>query len=592
MKKEKLLSIFKGIAKALLKTLLVVAVAAVAIAAALWFSRYSLARFAASRILPHGEGLENTFSIDRLGLSGVKVSDVRLGGFPCAPSFKSLSVEWSLGGLRERRIDSVALEGLSLDFTHRPQGFSMPSAGGVGQKPLQRDVLQGWKIDRAGATTEQLDLSPLLLAATTNGLALPNQTAQLSLDLTRTGPLYSLMARGSLLGKPVDGNVRYEQDAASGSLKLGWALPDFGLGERQRLENVSLSMNFAFAEAHGLDCSAKGRLSIGPCGWSLPVEAGAKPDGSFSLRAAAEGIMLTDADPLVADALDFAIGDKAPWGFVFSANCAPVFELSVAGGVPSWKATVSVSDASVSAQGAPVPLSVKDVGVRGSAEGTGRLVKVSPCMVWFGGATVGAIPLGRSHATIIADGGHVMVSEAALGFCGGTIRLYSLILNLENLSTGFTLMLDGLQLSDFLTLFPQLHGSTATGRLYGRMPLRVTKETELRLGESFLYTPPGESGIMKISDPRILTDLLAQAGLPPAVCESLGQALRDMEYEVLRLDLVNPRQEDGRVAIRLRGKTAGTATPTPVNINTNINGPIERFLNLAIKTAKMKESFK
>lgn len=588
----KTLPALKKAARVILIALAAVAGAAVVAAAALWFSRYAIARRVVSAALPHGEGLENTFTIKRLGLGGVELADVRLGGFPCAPSFRTFSASWSIGGLREKRIDSVALEGLAVDFTHKPENFSMPSAGGVGPRPLQKDILMGWRIDRASAGTAELDLAPFLAGAEKAGLTLPAKTAKLSLRLDRTGPSYKIAAKGTLLGKPVVGSALYRQDAADGTIDLRWTFPDFGLGERQRVEDVSLSMLFAFAEARGVECSAEGWLGVGPCAWRLPVEAGAKADGSFSCKVSAEGIMLTGKDPLVADILDIALGSKVPDKLEFSANVSPGFEISGAGGAASWQASVSVSEATVSAPDATVPFSVENARLRGSAEGAGALIKIKPCMVGFDGATVGAVPLGRSYAMLMPDNGRLMISEASFGFCGGAMRLYALYLNLENLTAGFTLFLDNLEMSEFLALFPRLKGSTATGRLYGRMPLRFTKEAELRLGESFLYTPPGETGSIQIADPAMLTSLLAQSGLPDPVCESLGRALRNMEYEVFRLDLVHPRDEDGRLEIKLRGKTAGGAAPTPVNFNTNINGPIEKLLNLAIKTARMKESFK
>ncbi|MBR0055854.1 MAG: YdbH domain-containing protein, partial [Kiritimatiellae bacterium] len=163
----------------------------------------------------------------------------------------------------------------------------------------------------------------------------------------------------------------------------------------------------------------------------------------------------------------------------------------------------------------------------------------------------------------------------------------ALRLNKADLSAGFTLILDDLQLNDIVALAPPLRGSQATGRLYGRLPLRVAADGQIRLGEGFIYSPPGETGNIKVSNPEAVTSMLAQAGLPPPVCDNLAKALRNLDYDVLRFDLVNPRGDDGRVAIRLQGKSPDGKIVTPVNLSANVNGPIERFLNLAIRTAQL-----
>ena len=71
-------------------------------------------------------------------------------------------------------------------------------------------------------------------------------------------------------------------------------------------------------------------------------------------------------------------------------------------------------------------------------------------------------------------------------------------------------------------------------------------------------------------------------------CASLEQALRNLDYDVLRLDLTRGEDGENRLAIRLDGSAAEGKKKTPVNLRLNLNGDIEETINVAIEAAGLR----
>ncbi|MBR3086936.1 MAG: YdbH domain-containing protein [Kiritimatiellae bacterium] len=580
--------IFRRLARAALAclaTTLLLALAALLLAV---LFRRGIASSLLRAILPHGPGYENELRVSRLGIGGADIVGVRLGGFPLAPSCRSIHVGWSPSGLLSKRIDAVEIDGIGLDASHSVPGFAFPALGKAGEPGMSRDILQGWTIASARASTGDLDFSALVPPGAPIPAALAR--ARLSIESAADDGQNSIRIAGSIAGQPVSASIAYSQSSADGAISLGWTLPAFLAEGEQSLEKLSVEIKFAFAEARGVELHSTGTASLAPCEWRLPFAFDMTPDGKMSFSASLADLRLDGDDPAVKDSVALATSLgllDAVSNLAFSGEFTAGVKATAGRGGFSWEASASLASLDASATVAGIPFALRGGRARGAASGCGGVLSIDPCHVGFNGLSAGLIDFGRSRATILPSASSLVVSEASIGFCGGNVRLYALSLNMASLSTGFTVFLDNLMLSDFLALFPQLAGSQATGCLYGRIPLRIAEAGTLRLGESFVYTPPGETGNVKIANPEFLTGFLAQAGLPRRECDNFAKALRNLDYEVFRMDLLNPRGDDGRIAIRLKGKARDVAVVTPVNINASINGPIEKFLNLTIKTAKI-----
>ena len=186
------------------------------------------------------------------------------------------------------------------------------------------------------------------------------------------------------------------------------------------------------------------------------------------------------------------------------------------------------------------------------------------------------------HATVRVTEKALLVTEASAGFCGGKANLYSLFLNPENLNTGFTLFIDDVNAGEALTHLNGFRGE-ASGRLHGKVRLFVREGGKaVRLSDAFLYSTPGETGKLKLLDPAPVTDNLAMAGLDEATRKNVADALTDLDYSVLRLNL---KRGDGRSAT-LSTTVRGTATrgdlSVPVDITLNFNGELEQIINTGL----------
>lgn len=535
-------------------------------------------------VLPHGEGAENRLDVRRIRRSALEVENVFLGGFPTAPSCRSAKVRFSLSGLREKRIDSIEATGLDFNLAYRVERFAMPTLGGSGIRRVPDDPLQGWQIRRLDIETDGIDLSPTLPPPAR--AILPNPTCSATLRAEFAHGVYAGTVVGSFLGGPLKGSLDYDPSAASGKLSLH-GVPSLNVKKAPDLGGVDAVAAFHFSGTNGLVCAADCSVGLQACAWKLLATLNAGQDG-FHLEVSLPKTEFDETEPTIATALAIAPIPDTVADIHFSGRASATVDVRAAGGAPTWSARAEISGVDGSANLGGIPASVSGGRSFVSAKGVGDFLRPASIPIAFTNAAFGMVSFGEGRAMLMADDKTLMITEGSVAFCGGHVRLYALYLNFERLSTGFTVILDDLHAGEFLRQFPDLEGSVATGRLYGRLPLRIVNGSELRLSEGFLYSPPGETGTISLAKPEVVTDLLGQSGVPAPVCKNLAKALTNLEYDTLRLDLHQPRMADGRLAIILKGKASDGKVVTPVNLNATVNGPIERLLNMAIKTAKLK----
>ena len=165
--------------------------------------------------------------------------------------------------------------------------------------------------------------------------------------------------------------------------------------------------------------------------------------------------------------------------------------------------------------------------------GFGSHADLQPFGVLFKEARLGAVALDAGSFWFRGGGDSILLTEGRAGFCGGVVRVYALHMNLASLDAGFTVLLDGLEAGALLGLFPDVRG-TATGQLYGKLPLAIRKGSAVRLRDAYLFSPPGQVGRIELEDPAVVVDKLSASGVPEEACASLEQALRNLDYDVLR----------------------------------------------------------
>ena len=105
---------------------------------------------------------------------------------------------------------------------------------------------------------------------------------------------------------------------------------------------------------------------------------------------------------------------------------------------------------------------------------------------------------------------------------------------------------------------------------------------KIRLGNLYLYSTPGEKGSIRMDDPEPLVENLAAGGLPAETRDSLSKALRNLSYEVLKLDLRPDKDGASSLSVGIRGSARSGDVEVPVSLQLNFHGDIERLVNLGI----------
>ena len=90
------------------------------------------------------------------------------------------------------------------------------------------------------------------------------------------------------------------------------------------------------------------------------------------------------------------------------------------------------------------------------------------------------------------------------------------------------------------------------------------------------------------TDAQDAADSLALAGLDDANRRSVANALTDMDYSVLRLDLRRTSADEAALGIRLEGSATRGEVTVPVVLNITLHGAIEQLINTGLKLNSKK----
>lgn len=250
--------------------------------------------------------------------------------------------------------------------------------------------------------------------------------------------------------------------------------------------------------------------------------------------------------------------------------------------VPVWSAKLPIKNLSVDLTMEDKIYSVQGFSVTPAASGLADHIDIATLRPRAKSITASGFELSDFHASVRVTDKAILVTEAAAGFCGGQVNLYSLFLNPKNLNTGFTLFLDDINAGEALAHFNGFSGE-ASGRLHGKVKLFVREGGKaIRLSDAFLYSTPGETGKLKLADPTSVTDNLALAGLDEATRGNVADALTDLDYSVLRLNLKRGEDRSATLSTTLRGTATRGKLSVPVDLTLNFNGDLEQLINTGL----------
>jgi len=353
------------------------------------------------------------------------------------------------------------------------------------------------------------------------------------------------------------------------------------------------------------DISIDGQLVVRAAALSdqaltVKLEARLRPDTTWEGKASVEGPGLAAQasgrfDPAT-KALDFAVPvvsvDLKVWQnflqrFVFIPGGAVELGGTLTGSAQgrwagkafSAAAKVHVADGrvvspahNVTADGVTVDLEFTDLDKFETKPGTLRVAALQ----------VGRFALRDIDAEFaFADTNRIAVSRAALKALGGSLAVepFKYFLNLRELDV--VVLADNISVEEVMALTKDLPAK-ASGRVDGRLPLRID-DGGLRLGTGWLALKPGVSAQIQFSAAGLLTSGVPVKDPRYPVLKKIESGLLQLRVGELRLDIRPPDAPAGRTAqLHVVGEPVDPEVKAPVTLDLNVNGPLEKLLNMGM----------
>ena len=193
---------------------------------------------------------------------------------------------------------------------------------------------------------------------------------------------------------------------------------------------------------------------------------------------------------------------------------------------------------------------------------------------------------------LVWDGGMVrwqfrhdalLVEQADVRWCDGWLHTYGVPLDLHDPRLEADLYAERIELGRLLQQAKALQG-TGTGRLYGRIPVKADRGG-LRLEQSYLYSMPGETGILKLTNVDLIDQALEQGRTDAKVRQQVCEALHNLRYSVLRMDL-SGGGTNAVMGFQVLGRSVEQPAAPPVELDVNLHAALEEFLNFGLQTAR------
>lgn len=258
----------------------------------------------------------------------------------------------------------------------------------------------------------------------------------------------------------------------------------------------------------------------------------------------------------------------------------PVAAWTVRGSLKDVDATYSLADEK--------RIDVDNLRVRFGVDGIANHKDIAPLFPRADAISAAGFTLSNVFASVRATERSYLVTEAGAECCGGELRLYSLFLDPEKLSAGATVFAEGVDAGEILAHISAFNG-TATGRLHGKLPFFLKDGKKLHLKDSYLFSTPGTTGTMRITNAQPILDNLAVAGVPEAERANLAKALANLDYKVLKVELVRGEDgEDSALALNIEGTSTCGKTTVPVKLDVTFHADLDLLVNTGMTISRRK----
>ena len=376
-------------------------------------------------------------------------------------------------------------------------------------------------------------------------------------------------------------------------IAVPWAAGRYGgtwLERQGYPSDIAMTFDYCWRRGPGIEGSL--RVAVRGTPWCVKAKFGAS-FGEWQADVSMPETEFSESDPALRRTLE-RYPLKAVSNLVFSGSVALDAKIrrTPQMPVPVWSVKVPVCDLSAHLFAGGKEMSVEGFSVTAGASGIADHVDISPLFPRAKKISAVGCVLSDFHASVRATEKSLLVTEAEASFCGGKVSLYSVFLDPKRLNAGFTVFLDEVETGEALTHFKGFRGD-ASGRLHGKIRLFVKEGGKaVRFSDAFLYSTPGETGKLQMSDSTALTSCLAMSGLDDAQRDNVAKALTDLDYSVLRLNLRRGEGRSATLSVRLEGTVTRGGVTVPVNLNLNINGELEQLVNTGLGVTQLKEKMK
>lgn len=344
---------------------------------------------------------------------------------------------------------------------------------------------------------------------------------------------------------------------------------------------VRMNLGWCWRNGPGLEGGI--RLALADTPWCVRADfAGSCCEWTASVKM--RETEFNESDPALAELLKRypipAISNLAFSGSVaLDASAVRTFRKPVA----VWNVRLPIRNLAVRADVEEKAYALEGLSVTPAASGIDDHIDIAPMFLRIRSIDANGFPLDNLSASIRATEKSLLVTEASAALCGGKVALYSLFLDPATFNTGFTLFVDDVDAGETLKHFKGFRGE-ASGKLHGKIKLFVREGGKaLRLSDAFLYSTPGEVGKLQMEDASPVTDNLALAGLDDATRGNVANALTDLDYSVLKLNLRRTDRKTATLSVSLHGTATRGKISVPVDLTLNFNGELEQLINTGLK---------
>ena len=180
-----------------------------------------------------------------------------------------------------------------------------------------------------------------------------------------------------------------------------------------------------------------------------------------------------------------------------------------------------------------------------------------------------------------AGSDRIAVSQVSLLTLGGRVSAEPFQLRPSRSELDAVLLVDNISVEEVMALTKDLPAK-ATGRVNGRVPVRINSDG-LHLGTGWLELKPGVQAEIQFNAKGLLTGGSAPGSPGYAVLQKVESGLLKLKISEMRLDIRPPNAPEGRSAqLHLAGEPLDKEVKAPVTFDLNVNGPLEKLINLGM----------